>query len=723
VVLPTIVSFKANPTSVITGEVSTLTAVFANGTGTITSNDGKPVINLGTAGTTAQTFTPSVSPTKTTSYTLNVKDTNGNSAQPPSTLQVTFNNPGEISFEVLTTEVAEADVEIFLNVVRTSGDGTVTVDYLTNGNGTASSGLDYLEILPTTITFNPGDTKKLIPIPIVIKNDTIPKEFPSEFFTVSLVNPKGGASLAPNKSLHTITIIDNDILSLNFSAKQLNLTWDPYPNATLYKLFENKNGAGFIEIGQFTGTVHSISYSSLFKNAWIDASYMVSACIVTCVNSNEVSTLNQELNAIGYFQASNLGNTNFGRSVAISSDGNTMAVGALLDNTGALPNEKGSGAAYVFIKNSTTGLWTEQALLQASNAGAGYFFGTQVALSSDGNTLAVGAPRENRPIGGVSQLELGAVYVFKRNGSVWKEVAYLKASNPTARDAFGFSVALNDAGNILAVGSIREDGSFDGAGSGPQDDTQASVNSGAVYVFIINSLGIWEQQSYVKANNATGNFGTSVSLNSTGSILAVGADYEGSGSGAAYIFIPSSGKWFQKARLTANNLGATDRFGKAVSISGDGATLAVGAYLEGSDTTGVNSTPNNNILNAGAVYIFTLPDFFNWKQTAYIKPGNTSEFDWFGTSVALSYDGKTLAVGHIKEDSSSVGLNSTPDEVTRDAGAVYIYSRAATTWTIQSYIKPKVSSSLGQFGGSVALTPDGKTLVVGSDIADEVHLY
>ena len=192
-----------------------------------------------------------------------------------------------------------------------------------------------------------------------------------------------------------------------------------------------------------------------------------------------------------YVKASNTeANDQFGDSVAL--DGDTLVVGA--------PNEASSatgingtqddnsavisGAVYVFVRNSAAGVWSQQAYVKASNTGAGDFFGGSVAL--DGDTLAVGAYGEASSATGVNGTQTdnsasgsGAVYVFVRNGGVWSQQAYVKASNTGAGDGFGWSVALN--GDTLAAGAPGEASSATGI-NGTQTDNSAVI-SGAVYVY------------------------------------------------------------------------------------------------------------------------------------------------------------------------------------------------------------------------------------------------
>ncbi|HLT37718.1 MAG TPA: hypothetical protein VK034_15600, partial [Enhygromyxa sp.] len=122
----------------------------------------------------------------------------------------------------------------------------------------------------------------------------------------------------------------------------------------------------------------------------------------------------------------------------------------------------------------------------------------------------------------------GAVYVFVRDDQTqWSQQAYVKGSNTTSYDLFGWSVALSSDGNALAVGAIAEGG----GGAGIDHHPILSIpSSGAVYLFLRDSEAQWSQQAYVKASNPDPDdlFGSSVQLSGDGSMLAVGASQEAS---------------------------------------------------------------------------------------------------------------------------------------------------------------------------------------------------
>jgi hypothetical protein len=187
-------------------------------------------------------------------------------------------------------------------------------------------------------------------------------------------------------------------------------------------------------------------------------------------------------------KASNAGADDFfGIALALSGDGNTLAVGATGEAASG-NNAPSSGAAYVYTRSA--GSWSQQSYIKASNSESFDEFGFSVALSGDGNTLAVGAHLEDGSGTGIdgastnSATESGAAYVYSRNGSTWSQRAYVKASNTGSTDRFGNSVALNGDGNTLAVGALMEDGGGTGIGTTPNDtDVNTAAEAGAVYLY------------------------------------------------------------------------------------------------------------------------------------------------------------------------------------------------------------------------------------------------
>lgn len=425
----------------------------------------------------------------------------------------------------------------------------------------------------------------------------------------------------------------------------------------------------------------------------------------------------------------------FGNAVVLSADGNTLAVSSVKEDSAAKGinvNENdhsaaGAGAVYVYVRSAAG--WKPQSYLKASNTDAGGGFGYSLAISADGNTLAVGANGEASDATGVngnqadkSMPGAGALYIFTRKGVAWSQTAYLKASNTGEADdgdQFGYSVALSADASTLAVGSIAEDSAATGINGNGADNS--APESGAVYVFT-HANGAWSQQAYVKPWNTTVRgalFGYSLGLSDDGNTLGVGAYDEDGGRGAVYAFTRTGSAWSQQMRLAASNAERGDSLGCSVAVSGDGNTILAGAFDEDAVLTGIQppgagANDEKDDTSVGAAYVFVRSSG-KWSQQAYMKAFNSRVNDQFGWALAISRDGNTIAVGSHLEDSKATGLNGDQtDPSAEDSGAVYIYTRDASSWSPAAYVKAPNTKAAAEFGISVALSGDGKVLAAGA---------
>ena len=253
------------------------------------------------------------------------------------------------------------------------------------------------------------------------------------------------------------------VLTVSAGLKQLRFSWAAVPGASIYKVSTNPDGvSGFVPVSSTSSNLTTTAYDwdiAVHRINWPKAQFLLEACDASnfCLSSANVSALNVMLGAIGYFKASNTRASDaFGTSVALSGNGLTLAVGAPGEGSASIDGIQangcaatpatncvpGSGAVYVYTRSGIT--WTQQAYVKASNAGVGDGFGTSVALSTDGNTLAVGALGEDSANTGIllgAPVEAatpssalgagsGAVYVYARSSSgLWSQQAYVKASN------------------------------------------------------------------------------------------------------------------------------------------------------------------------------------------------------------------------------------------------------------------------------------------------------
>ena len=527
---------------------------------------------------------------------------------------------------------------------------------------------------------------------------------------------------------------------------QLIFRWLLAGGATYYQVLENLDGhSGFSQLGDDIQTpiLGSSKDISVHQYDFVNAQYIVRACNeIGCTDSKVLSPLSAMRDSVHYFKATNTGTGDeFGSTIDLSADGTMMAIASFEDSGASGINEsqednssESAGAVYVYRFDGLS--WDQVDYIKASNTGAGDRFGHALALSADGNTLAVGSMEDSDAVGVDGDQgndrsgDSGAVYIFRFNGVIWNQQAYIKASNTQSGDRFGSAVSLSANGNTLLVGAPYEDSSGTGI-DGPQSEDSAG-DSGAAYVFTSNGQS-WSQVSYIKASNTGPGdlFGSAVSISDDGTRLAVGAPGESSvatgidgdqsdnsltRAGAAYMFVFNGTTWVQDAYLKPfASSGVGPGFGGALAVSGDGSTIVVGAAHEDNSATGINATPNaGNVENSGAAYVYRRDDN-NWIEEAYIKASNTGFQDAFGSAIALSENGNDLLVAAPGEDGQGVGVTGNDaDDAAQDSGAVYYFGYDGAGWQQRTYIKASNTEGDDRFGTGIAISGDGGRVAIGA---------
>jgi len=254
-----------------------------------------------------------------------------------------------------------------------------------------------------------------------------------------------------------------------------------------------------------------------------------------------------------------------GHSISLSADGTIVAIGAP-DNDGT-----GNNAGHVRIYENISGAWT-QIGNDIDGKAAGDLSGWSVSLSSDGRIVAIGAPRND---GGGNNA--GHVRVFENVSGVWTQIG-TDINGETALDQSGWNIALSSEGNIVAIGApmntdngvnsghvrVYENLSgvwtqigndIDGEAAGDQSGYSVSlsadgkivavgapynggngVKSGNVRVFI-NKSGIWTKiGENIEGEGVNDESGYSLAMSSDGKTIAIGAPYNyGSGSQSGHV--------------------------------------------------------------------------------------------------------------------------------------------------------------------------------------------
>jgi hypothetical protein len=219
-------------------------------------------------------------------------------------------------------------------------------------------------------------------------------------------------------------------------------------------------------------------------------------------------------------------------------------------------------------------------------------------------------------------------------------IGYFKASNTEAGDLFGKEVALSADSQTLAVTGMREASSATGA-NGDQANND-SPSSGAVYVYRRNGRE-WQQEAYLKAG-----------VNQADQLFGTGGPIEM----------------------------------RALSINRDGSMIAVGASRE--DVAGS--------ADAGAVYIYQRSSTGSWSLATTLHAPQIAPRDFFGASVDLSLNGRTLKV-------SSLGPL---DGEGNSEGRTHIYVRDAAGWRLSTTLAPFYA---GDFCAVTRMSANGQTLV------------
>jgi hypothetical protein len=348
---------------------------------------------------------------------------------------------------------------------------------------------------------------------------------------------------------------------------------------------------------------------------------------------------------------------------------------------GSAPTSGGKGAVYVFERSGTT--WKQTYKLTANDAASGDQFGWASAISEDENTIIASARLDDD-----EGANSGSAYVFIKSGSNWVKQAKLTASDGVAGDRFGAYADITK--NTIVISSLADDS-----------------YTGSAYVFE-RSGSTWTQSAKLTASDRAQNdlFGQAPSINENADTIVVGArtaDSPSSNSGAAYIFVRSGSSWIQQAKLTANDAASSDQFGVITDISGD--TVVIGSWY--------GDTPS--VTNSGAVYVYKRSGT-TWTQQAKITASDASSNDQF-------------AVVDIVDNRIIVGAKFGDSSQVTDSGATYIFEKSGTSWTETTKITASDAASNDWFGWGISSS--GATLAVcarhddndgGSD-AGAIYIY
>jgi hypothetical protein len=409
-----------------------------------------------------------------------------------------------------------------------------------------------------------------------------------------------------------------------------------------------------------------------------------------------------------------------------------IGINFICTNPSGAPDSEPTGSIHVFNKANN---WQASTLIQPSRSVILSGFNMTLATNAAGNRLVVGAPYDSSasadgPVcvgvndagcsaGNTTEIststrgyKVGAVYTYIKNNGTWQEEAFIKpikSGNLAQEMAFGAAIALNKAGDYLAVGE-RNNPIDDENIYHNQPDIEAFYNntaqahqSGAVSVYEFTS-NQWSQQAVISKDIVNKFFGMNVLLDGGADRMVV-KDVN-----TMYTFTRQGTTWVEDA----SNITLT-QFSSQMALSEDGQTLVLSLPLEGLNCGGVialadiSSQCTGTTARSGSVYVYHRDD----NNTAWIKSvlirstAPTANFE-FGRSLSLSPNGERLLISEKNErtclgrfdDSSQCQddpnvIVSTPDDV----GVVHLYELVNNEWQYKAFIKEhQIQKSNQRFG-------------------------
>jgi hypothetical protein len=325
---------------------------------------------------------------------------------------------------------------------------------------------------------------------------------------------------------------------------------------------------------------------------------------------------------------------------------------------------------------------TEQAILTAGDKASNDQFGGCVALDATGSRVAIGAPGAT-PNGYGSYR--GKLYIFARSGNSWTQEALILSPDTVNETRFGDKISISGNGDRIIVGS--RSATVSGQGS-----------AGKAYIFV-RSGTTWTIEATLSNPTPAGNdqFGTSVSMDTSGTRVAIGVPYKNipgyNGAGEIVVFIRSGSSWTQEAIVRkTSSVSANDWLGVSVAISGDGTRIISGGKL---DTYNVNAK--------GEVTVFVRSGT-TWTQEQIIPgPSNINEY-YFGMYLDIDETGSRF----ISSEYSSKNGSTYPQ------GKAYIFKRTGTSWAQEQAIISNDIADMDFFGCWVSISSNGLAVAIGA---------
>jgi len=377
-------------------------------------------------------------------------------------------------------------------------------------------------------------------------------------------------------------------------------------------------------------------------------------------------------------------------------------------------------------------------------------------LSQDGNTLVTSSRDDSNSIENEadnSSEDSGAVYIFRRIGAGWRQEKYLKSGRIQPGQQFGIgyplghrALAISGNGMVVAVGA-------------PRERVNGVEDSGAVYLFVRDIPGAWNYANdgiMLPAPQPLDYFGVSVDLNDDGTLLKVTSlapyDAEGHPTGTTYLYQRTETAWTLYSQFGSE---PGDHFcGSQMSADGD----AIVALCD-NPVTGPVIRARHRSFRAWSLQDIALPSYhaqqpalsgnsarmavlttnaagarvvnvYGWTGSAFVREtqlespaGTATDYPSWGEALAFNRNGTMLAVGDYTNSSGGAGVSNAPlppnapPPFNKD-GAVFVYRRESSGWTLSRVVKAPNSAHIDSFGRDIALSGNGLTMAIGAPAED-----
>ena len=355
--------------------------------------------------------------------------------------------------------------------------------------------------------------------------------------------------------------------------------------------------------------------------------------------------------------------------------------------------------------------WKLMGGLPVVGENVGDIFGTSVAVSGDGTTIAVGSPGVNGEVGGVY------VFTYDRGNSQWKPHGQLFIGDESENYNYGRNVILSKDGSILASAGFASFGrvcvhkydsteikwkpmgecfeSAEASSISMSDDGETIAvgmsnvkGTTIIYKYNHGSEG-WESIDEFNGENLGDQFGMSVSLSQDGKYIAIGAPGYNQRQGRVYVFHDEDGdgNWEMHTdhHFVGFDAGAEDKVGFSVSLK--------------TDINGMIRVAIGSVMSYVSVYRQGSDEPWERVGENIIREGGMNS-DLFGSSVSLSEDGNTVAIGALRANG--------------ERGLAYVYKdNGSNEWELKKEFS-EATGTISQFGKSVSLSYDGTIVAVGA---------